>query len=187
MKLVVAILLPMLLLFYPAYAEEITGRTEAEIQVYLEKHAPEIAEEARRLKPRHPSDYREVIDEARRAIAEFTKVNRFSPEGARAYWEMYRTDFEAVWYSDQIAEKRKGIESDELKTELKKLIGQSFDYWLIYEKSKLKKIQADLARAETQLKQHEVNRLEIIAEDTESLIEESRRYLKEKKTGTTKR
>ena len=177
MKLVISLVL--LFLFAPYTRSDETAPFD-QIMKRVQNLAPEIHEELQLLKESEPTVFADEIERLRGAIAERDRVAKFSKQGAEAYWQMYRIDFEAVWYSDEIAASKDPQKTGELKRELKKQIAKSFDQWAIYEKAKLEKVKKDLEAAEAELAQHLANKNGIVEEDTEALIQESRDYLQKK-------
>jgi len=158
---------------------EAQADTGPDLTGFLERKAPEVLAELKRLKSAAPDDYRETMAETVAAKSEYERVVAFSERGAEAYLQMYRLDFEAVWYSDEIAGSEDAAKSKELREELERLIADSFDQWIVYEQAKLDKLKADLATAGAQLEEHRRNKKEIVREDTEALIEEARVHLRE--------
>ncbi len=171
-----------LIIFITYSLSLLSGRSgESETLKFLQESAPDVHQELAQLKIAEPDVYNETLNEAVEMHAEYNRVIRFSRKGAAAYLEMYLIDFDAVWYSDEIAKSRDKLKINELTEELSKLISDSFDQWMIYEQEKLKKIAADLEVAAKNLDQNARNKSEIVKDDTHTLIEQSREYLKKSK------
>ncbi|MEM9017973.1 MAG: hypothetical protein AAGC68_13245 [Verrucomicrobiota bacterium] len=178
MKFLIQFLSLLLILVSGSLGQDLPS--ERELLKRLEDMAPEIHEELRRIEKTDPRIFREELEAAGSAFNEYDRVRGFSETGAAAFWEMYRIDFEAVWYSDKIASLGEGEpeKASELRKELKSLISKSFDSWLVYEEEKLEKVRADLRVAESNLRRHRKEKEAIVEGDTDELIEESRRYWK---------
>ncbi len=154
-------------------------RGDAENAVlFLEKNASEILSELKKLKITDKESYKGALSDAIVAQKEFTKVMGYDPVAAKSYLQMYRNDFEAIGYADEIALSKDPQEIAQLRIELKKLIGQSFEHWVIYERARLKHLQAELTKLKKNFEEDSKQKEAVIKHDMESLIKESKAFWK---------
>ena len=182
MKLLATILLFLL----PALA--FADVSEAEAIAFLKKHAPAIHAQVAPLKTSDPADYRSALDDAKKAAADFAKLEATGDQTAMAaYLKMYATDYEAIDVSDEILATADAKEKERLTGKLRGLIGASFEQWAIVEQARIRRTEQDLAKLKADLQEAIANREKVVERDTAKLIEESRAFQKTKsKTPTSK-
>ena len=156
---------------------------EAEFLGFLKMHVPEVHEVVIELRKSDPVDYQEALREAEAAQANFERVRKYSAEGAAAFLEMFRLDFFAVGIADEIVLSDDPDEKTRLKTELTKMIGESFDQWEIYERARIEQLERALKQTREQFEEEAESKAEIVEQDVEQLLKESRQYQREKQLG----
>ena len=157
------------------------AQSEAEALDFVKKHHAAIHEKITALKTRAPEDYQSAIEDAIRATADHARIEAAGDkEAAAALVKMYAFDFAAITLSDQYLAAKTDSERDSLKQQLRSKIAESYDQWVIVERSRLKRLEAELQKAKTAFEDAVKSRDEVITEDTEALIEESRAFQTDK-------
>lgn len=170
-------LLAALLLLLPAAAQS----TDAEALAFLQKHAPSIHAEITALKDTEPADYRDALDDACKAAAEFAKLEAAGDTRVTAaYLKMYELDFAAIGLADEIAACSDKTQITALTKKLHGLIDASFEQWAIVEAARIARLEKELAALKAEHADAIANRTRVVERDAASLIEESRAFQKSK-------
>ncbi len=177
MKTIRHLLAALALLLLPAAAQS----TDAEAFAFLQKHAPKIHAELAALKAAAPADYRDALDDARKAAADYAKLEAaHDPAAAAAFLKMYAIDFEAISVADDIVASKGATETERLTKQLRGLIEASFEQWAIVEQARIARLEKELAALKTEHTAAVANRAKVVDGDTAKLIEESRAFQKTK-------
>ena len=165
------------LLLLPAAAQS----TDAEALAFLKKHAPKIHAEISALEKSGPADYRSALDDARKAAADYAKLETAGDaKAAAAYLKMYAIDFEAIGIADEIVARKDAAESERMTKKLRGVIDASFEQWAIVEQARIQRLDKELAALKGDYQQAVADRAKVIERDTAKLIEESRAFQKAK-------
>lgn len=154
---------------------------EAELLAFLEQHLPEVHEVVIELRETDPYDFKEALREAEDAKASFERVRKYSAVGAAAFLEMFRIDFFAVGIADEIVLSDDPDEKARLKTQLTKMIDDSFDHWVVYERARIEQLERVLKQTRERFEEEAGSKAEIIEQDVEQLLRESRQYQRDKR------
>ncbi len=158
------------------------AQSEAEALAFVKQHHPAIHQKILTLKTTAPEDYQNALDDAIKATTDHQKILASGDAAAAtAFLKMYDIDFAAIALSDQYLAAQTDPERTALKQQLQTKIAESFDQWLIVERSRVQRLEAELAKAKASVEEAARHREKVIAEDTEALLEESRTYQKSKK------
>ena len=177
MKTIQTILATLALLALPAAAQS----TDAEALAFLQKHAPKIHAKISALQKTGPADYRDALDEARKAAADFAKIESAGDAPATtAFLKMYEIDFEAISVADQIVASEDAAETALLTKKLRGLIDASFEQWAIVEQARIARLEKELAALKTEHAGAIAKRAKVVDDDTAKLIDESRAFQKSK-------
>lgn len=173
-------LLASLLLLLPLGASGEPG--DAEALTFLKKHAPEILTEITKLKATAAADYRSALDDARKAAADYGKLEAAGDTAAAAaYVKMYAIDFDAIGVADDIVASKDEAEKTRLTQKLRELIAASFDQWTKVEQARVRRIEKELAGLKSDLQTALREREKVIESDTARLIGESKSHQAAKK------
>lgn len=163
------------ILLVPAFAN--AQATDAEALAFLKKHAPPIHAEAVALKTTDPLDYSSVMEDARKAAADYAKLEAAGDTAAAAaYLKMYTTDFAATSVADELVLVKDDAEKDRLTKKLRQLIADSFDQWATVEEARVRRLEKEIAALKTDLQAALKHRERIITSDTAKLIEECKAH-----------
>ena len=94
---------------------------------------------------------------------------------------MYRVDFDIIAKSDEWVLTDDAAKKKQLESELRKLIGESFEHWAIYERAKLEKLESDLAAARREYEEAAGAKSKVVEADLKLILEESAEYQREKR------
>ena len=158
------------------------AQTEADALAFLQKHQPTIHAKVAGLKSTDASDYDSAISEAKQAVQSYARITSAGDTvAAAAYLKMYALDFEAISLSDAYLATKDESDRNSLKAKLQQVITASFDQWTIVERARVRRLEAELAKAKAELEAAVADRDLVILSDTDSIIEESRAYQAAKK------
>ena len=161
----------------------VLAQSEADALAFVKQHHPAIHEKIVALKAADPADYESALDDAKKATADFARIQTAGDAvAAAAFLKMYALDFEAITLSDQYLSATTDAERAKLKAQLRAKIAESLDQWIIVERSRVKRLESELSKAKAAVEDAATNRDKVIADDTEALIEESRSYRSTKKS-----
>lgn len=160
------------------------GTTDADALSFLKQHAPGIHATLTELQATDAADYRDALNDVRKAAEEYAKIEAAGDTvAAAAYLKMYAIDFSAITVSDEILRSKDDAERRQLTARLRQLIAESFDQWAIVEQARIRRLEEDLAALKDDLHSALRDREKVIDSDTAQLIEESRAYQADKAKG----
>lgn len=178
MKHILTALAMLALSLLPAAAQS----TDAEALAFLKKHAPKVHAQIVVLEKAEPADYRDALADARKAAAEFAKLETARDAAATAaYLKMYELDFEAIGVADDIVASTDAAETERLTKRLRGLLDASFEQWAIVEQARIARLEKELAALKQEHATAVANRAKVVDGDTAKLIEESRAFQKSKR------
>ncbi|MEM7144661.1 MAG: hypothetical protein AAF591_05970 [Verrucomicrobiota bacterium] len=144
---------------------------------FLKKNAPGVLSEILLLENEDPEGYRVSVEEAAEAAREHGRLVELGERAAAAaYLRMYRIDFDAVAVADEIVMSGDNAERERMKEELRRLVDASFEQWLIVEKARVERLEREVAALREDFEAVKANRAEVVAEDCEALLEETRAF-----------
>lgn len=157
------------------------AQSEAEALDFVKAHHPAIHDKIVALKTTAPDDYQSALDDAEKAAADYARIEASGDKPAmEAFIKMYAIDFAAVTLSDKYLRATNDKDRADLKAQLRVKIAESFDCWVIVERARVKRLEAELAKAKVAIENAVTNREKVITDDTEALINESADYQKTK-------
>ena len=173
---------PLLTLLIASFAISLFAESDDAALAFLKQHAGDIYTKITSLRDRDPDDYRDAMDDAQKAAADYAKIEATGDTAvAVAYVKMYHLDFQAITLSDQIIATTDKVEQQRLTQQLRELISQSFEQWIIVEQARVKRLEGELADVKAKLDHTLHDRAKAVDEDTAKLIEETRAYQAKKK------
>jgi hypothetical protein len=163
----------------------LAGLTDAEALAFLNKEVPSVFSQIAPLEQRDPQDFRSALDEAKEAAEKHAKlIANGETAAAAAAVKMYALDFAAISLADAFLLSTDETEKASLTVKLKARIAESFDQWLIVEQSRLRRLEAELAKLRSEISKAASDKTNVIEKDAASLIEECRQYQMKKKAGS---
>lgn len=175
MKLLIALLLT---LCPVALRAELS---ESDALAFLRKHAPEILHKVAPLKTNAPEDYLSALDDAKKAAADYTKIETAGDAAAAAaYLKMYALDYAAIEVADEIVAAAGTADTERLTKKLRTLIDASFEQWAIVEQARIQRMETELTKLKADLGQAISGRGKVVESDTAKLIEECRTFQQSK-------
>lgn len=173
MKLLVSIPIFLLSMFAIAGAQ---NGDERDLLQFLKKNAPAVHESVLKLRDSAPADYQEALKESEEARMNYERVRRFSQEGAAACLEMFRIDYFAIGVADEIVLSKDPAERARLKADLTRMIEDSFDQWVIYERARIEQLERAIQQSRKKFEEEAGAKADVVAHDVEQLLEASREH-----------
>ncbi|MEM7147909.1 MAG: hypothetical protein AAF591_22590 [Verrucomicrobiota bacterium] len=171
-QLTTAVLVSMMLSCQPGSGDDSLDPEErTEILLFLKDRLPEHHREFEQ------EQAEEILEGAMGIREEWESLRAREPEAASAFLILLGLEARATNVADRLVLSEDRMEKEALSEELRGLLAQQFDARLVFESGKINVIEAEIAAFKQQHFREKERRVQVLAEDFESILEDSRRDL----------